>query len=49
VRRYDPESLLELLGTEFDLLESVIEMHTTPSCSEQQFLFCRVVRREVGR
>jgi 2-polyprenyl-3-methyl-5-hydroxy-6-metoxy-1,4-benzoquinol methylase len=38
--RYGPESLSAVLGPRFQLLDSLIEVHTTPSGKDQQFLYC---------
>ena len=46
VHRYDPDSLLEVLGPKMQLVESVIEEHVTPKHAMQQFLFCRFRRIE---
>lgn len=40
VCRYDAESLAEIFGPRFQLIESLIEMHQTPSGGQQQFLYC---------
>lgn len=39
VCRYDADSLAELFGPRFRLVESLIEMHQTPSGGQQQFLY----------
>lgn len=41
VCRYDAETLAEIFGDKFRLVESLIEMHQTPSGGQQQFLYCR--------
>jgi len=41
VVRYSPESLAELLGEGFTLLETLSETHTTPAQRQQQFTWCR--------
>ena len=41
VIRYDEQSILEELGTEFQLLEVRRESHVTPWQSEQQFIYFR--------
>jgi len=46
VQRYDPDSLLEVLGPNMQLVESVLEEHVTPKDEMQQFLFCRFRRIE---
>jgi 2-polyprenyl-3-methyl-5-hydroxy-6-metoxy-1,4-benzoquinol methylase len=40
VVRYDAKSLHNQFGTKFRLLDSSIELHTTPSGTMQQFLYC---------
>jgi len=45
VIRRDPESLEQALGSEFELLESLIEEHKTPKGAVQEFLYCRFRRR----
>jgi 2-polyprenyl-3-methyl-5-hydroxy-6-metoxy-1,4-benzoquinol methylase len=40
VVRYDADSLLEALGTEFTLLGSSSESHHTPFGTTQEFLYC---------
>lgn len=39
VRRYDPPSLHEQLGPDFELLDSAIEEHRTPGGKAQEFLY----------
>ena len=43
VCRYDAESLAKLLGPRFHLVESLLEMHHTPSGGQQQFLYCHFI------
>jgi len=43
VCRYDAESLAELFGPRFHLVESLLEMHQTPSGGQQQFLYCHFI------
>lgn len=43
VCRYDAATLAGTLGARFRLVESLMEMHTTPSGTEQQFLYCLFV------
>ncbi len=45
VRRRDSDSLQLALGSEFELLESLIEEHKTPKGAIQEFLYCRFQRR----
>ncbi|KAF0548429.1 SAM-dependent methyltransferase [Gigaspora margarita] len=40
VVRYDVESLCEQFGEQFQLIESVTEIHQTPFGTTQQFLYC---------
>ena len=40
VMRYDAESLHNEFGTRFRLVESLKELHRTPSDTTQQFLYC---------
>ena len=44
VERYSAESLSAELGNAFELLESVDDVHRTPSGAEQAFIFCRFRR-----
>jgi hypothetical protein len=44
--RYDARALAEELGTDFELVKSVIDTHATPSGAQQQFLYTHFVRRE---
>jgi trans-aconitate methyltransferase len=39
VRRYDTNMMAELLGHEFELLRSELDLHTTPAGAAQQFLY----------
>ena len=45
VVRRNPDSLQRALGSEFNLLESLIEKHKTPKGAVQEFLYCRFQRR----
>ncbi len=38
--RYSPESLHDEFGDEFELIESVNEVHSTPSGVKQKFFYC---------
>ena len=40
VVRYDADTLATQLGHEFELLDSSLEVHMTPSGAGQQFLYC---------
>ena len=40
VARYDPESLYNEFGTDFELLDSTHEEHQTPFGTEQKFIYC---------
>ncbi len=44
VQRYDAARLAAALGPELRLVEHRLEVHTTPSGADQQFLFARFVR-----
>ncbi len=44
VRRYGPEELAGVLGSEFDLVSSSLEDHGTPGGNRQQFLYTRFRR-----
>lgn len=39
VRRYDADMMAALLGPEFELLRSDLDLHTTPGGASQQFLY----------
>jgi SAM-dependent methyltransferase len=45
VVRYEPESLHNELGNNFNLAETFFEDHVTPSGVRQQFIFCRFIKR----
>jgi 2-polyprenyl-3-methyl-5-hydroxy-6-metoxy-1,4-benzoquinol methylase len=40
VARYDPQSLHDEFGTDFELLDSTREEHHTPFGTEQKFIYC---------
>lgn len=40
VSRYDPTSLHNEFGSDFDLLDSTSEVHHTPFDTEQKFIYC---------
>ena len=40
VLRYSPKSLQDEFGNEFELIESVSEVHSTPSGTKQKFVYC---------
>ena len=44
VRRYSPETLLEELGSDLVLEETVREQHATPAGDQQSFVYCRFRR-----
>lgn len=44
VCRYDDHSLATEIGPQFRLIESLIEMHQTPSGGQQQFQYCHFIR-----
>jgi ubiquinone/menaquinone biosynthesis C-methylase UbiE len=43
--RYSPEELQRELGPVYDLIESKLETHRTPSGAEQRFVYCLLRRR----
>ncbi|MBW1786842.1 MAG: class I SAM-dependent methyltransferase [Deltaproteobacteria bacterium] len=45
VVRYSPETLHNELGDNFNLVESFVENHVTPSGVRQNFVFCRFIKR----
>jgi SAM-dependent methyltransferase len=45
VVRYEPETLQNELGNDFNLAETSFEDHMTPSGVRQKFLFCRFIKR----
>jgi 2-polyprenyl-3-methyl-5-hydroxy-6-metoxy-1,4-benzoquinol methylase len=40
VVRYDAQALHQALGQQFELIDSQIEQHKTPTGAEQQFVYC---------
>ena len=44
VVRYSPQSLAREVGSDFQLAESIEQMHVTPGGAKQAFIFCRFVR-----
>jgi 2-polyprenyl-3-methyl-5-hydroxy-6-metoxy-1,4-benzoquinol methylase len=40
VARYDPQSLHDEFGADFELLDSIREEHQTPFGTEQKFIYC---------
>jgi SAM-dependent methyltransferase len=40
VKRHSPESLAEVFGPGFELVEDHVEMHRTPGNKDQQFVYC---------
>ena len=44
VTRYSPDSLLQTLGADFELMESVAHVHRTPWGTSQAFQYCRFKR-----
>jgi hypothetical protein len=44
VKRYSPETLHEHIGDNFDLMETMDEIHTTPSGVKQHFICCRFIK-----
>jgi SAM-dependent methyltransferase len=45
VVRYEPETLHNELGNNFNLTETFFEDHVTPSGVRQKFIFCRFIKR----
>ena len=45
VVRYSPETLQNELGDNFNLVESFVEHHMTPSGVKQNFIYCRFIKR----
>jgi 2-polyprenyl-3-methyl-5-hydroxy-6-metoxy-1,4-benzoquinol methylase len=46
VVRYSPETLQNELGDNFNLVETLVENHATPSGLKQNFIFCRFMKRQ---
>ncbi|MDO8580491.1 MAG: hypothetical protein Q7S13_03330, partial [Candidatus Omnitrophota bacterium] len=40
VERYDAKKLKKELGSSFDLIKAVDEVHLTPHKAEQKFIYC---------
>ena len=40
VARYSPEDLMEVLGSDFELIAHVSEVHRTPQGRKQPFTYC---------
>jgi SAM-dependent methyltransferase len=45
VVRYGPETLHKEFGNNFDLVETFVEFHSTPSKIQQEFTYCRFTKR----
>jgi SAM-dependent methyltransferase len=45
VVRYNPETLHNEFGNNFDLVETFVEVHSTPSKVQQKFIYCRFIKR----
>jgi 2-polyprenyl-3-methyl-5-hydroxy-6-metoxy-1,4-benzoquinol methylase len=45
VVRYSPETLHNEFGNNFNLVETFVEIHTTPSKVQQEFIYCRFTKR----
>ena len=45
VVRYSPETLHKEFGNNFDLVETFVEVHSTPSKVQQEFIYCRFTKR----
>ena len=48
VARYTPETLLDSLGPDFEMIEQCEEAHRTPSGDTQQFIYCWFGRLQNG-
>lgn len=46
VVRYSPQFLALALGNNFELVESLEELHHTPGGNKQPFIYCRLTRRK---
>ena len=46
VVRYSPETLQNELGDNFNLVETLVEDHETPSGVKQNFIFCRFIKHQ---
>lgn len=46
VVRYSPEFLALAIGSNFELVESVEQIHQTPGGNKQPFIYCRFMRRK---
>ena len=45
VVRYSPENLDNEMGDNFNLVETILEDHVTPSGVKQDFIFCRFIKQ----
>jgi 2-polyprenyl-3-methyl-5-hydroxy-6-metoxy-1,4-benzoquinol methylase len=45
VVRYSPETLHKEFGNNFDLVETSVEVHSTPSKVQQKFIYCHFTKR----
>jgi ubiquinone/menaquinone biosynthesis C-methylase UbiE len=45
VVRYSTETLHKEFGNSFDLVETLVEVHSTPSKVQQEFIYCRFIKR----
>ena len=45
VVRYSPETLHKEFGNNFDLVETSLEVHSTPSKVQQKFIYCHFTKR----
>ena len=41
VQRYDPDSMIAVLGDSFEFIETITEEHVTPGGATQNFVYCR--------
>jgi 2-polyprenyl-3-methyl-5-hydroxy-6-metoxy-1,4-benzoquinol methylase len=46
VVRYSPETLQNEFGDKYNLAETLVEDHVTPSGVKQNFIFCRFIKRQ---
>lgn len=45
IQRYSPETLAVELGTGFELVETLTELHITPAQKQQSFVYCHFVKK----
>jgi hypothetical protein len=44
VQRYSPETMMAVLGDQFEFVETISEEHLTPGGAKQNFVYCRFIR-----